>query len=181
MLEARSRILISDGIMTYSTTSTRTNTRTWAADLTSKVAADLKRCQRYYGKPTDAWIEGYEQELTEFLVAGFIHTIEYGFKKSDQRVVSLLYNVDAAGNLSDDRAGGVYARADTTGASWFSYATYSSAYWALTSTQREDFKKKLPFDRTSGNAPSDGAGYWTVDRSYSQDGSGVRRQTFRPY
>lgn len=181
MLEARSRILISDGIMTYSTTSTRTNTRTWAAYLASKVAADLKRCQRYYGKPTDTEIDAYEKELTEFLAAGYLDTIEYGFKKSGQRVVSLLYKVDSAGNLSDDRAGGVYARADTTGASWFSYADYSWAYGRLTSAQREDFKKKLPFDRTSGNAPSDGAGYWAVDRSYSQDGSGVRRQTFRPY
>lgn len=167
--------------MSYTTTNTRTNTRTWAAYLTSKVAADLKRYQRYYGEPTDAWIEGYERELTEFLIAGFLDTIEYGFKKSGQRVVSLLYKVDSVGNLSDDRAGGVYARADTTSASWFSYASYSSAYFGLTSTQREDFKKKLPFDRISGDAPSDGDGYWAVDRSYAQDGSGVRRQTFRPY
>ena len=166
--------------MSYTTTNTRTNTRTWAVYLASKVAADLKRCQRYYGEPTDEWIERYVAELTEFLVAGYLESLEYGFKKSDKRVVSLRYTVDAAGNLADDRSGGVYAYADTTGASWFSFASYSSAYFGLTPSQKDDFKKKLPFDRTPGNAPSDGNGYWTPDRSYSQEGSGVRRQTFRP-
>lgn len=167
--------------MSYTTTTTRTNTRTWAAYLASKVAADLKRCQRYYGEPNDEWIDMYVEELTEFLVAGYLKSMEYGFKKSDKRVVTLLYEVDSRGNLSDDRSGGVYAHADRTGASWFSFASYSAEYFALSESQKEAFKKKLPFARSSGYGPSDGDGYWTTDRSYAQDGSGVQRRTFRPY
>jgi len=167
--------------MSYTTTNTRTNTRTWAKYLASKVAADLKRCQRFYGKPTDAQIDDFVDELTEVLVAGYLESIEYGFKKSERRVVTLRYTVDSVGNLSDDRSGGVYASADITGASWFSFAIYNSAYFALTTSQRQEFKKKLPFDRTAGAEPTDGNGYWTADRSYSQDGSGVSRNTFRPY
>ena len=167
--------------MSYTTTNTRTNTRTWAKYLASKVAADLKRCQRYYGRPTDGEIHAYVQELTEFLVAGYLSSIEYGLKKEGKRVVALRYTVDIIGNLSDDRSGGVYAHADITGASWFSFATYSSAYDDLTWSEKADFKKKLPFDRAAGTEPSDGNGYWTTDRSYSRDGSGVTRNTFRPY
>lgn len=167
--------------MTYTTTNTRTNTRTSAKYLASKVAADLKRCQRFYGKPTDDQIDDYVDELTEFLVAGYLESIEYGFKDSGQRIVTLRYSVDIAGNLSDDRSGGVYVYADISGASWFSFANYNSAYDALTTSEKEEFKKKLPFDRTAAAEPTDGNGYWTTDRSYSQDGSGVTRKTFRPY
>ena len=166
--------------MSYTTTNTRTNTRTWAAYLASKVAADLKKCQRYYGKPSDAKIDAYVSEATEYLVAGYLDSIEYGFHRSDKRVVSLLYTVDSRGNLSDDRSGGVYAYANVAGATWFSFSTTNYAYSALTPSERQAFEKKLPIDRAPGDAPSDGDGYWTTDRSYSQDGSGVRRQTFRP-
>lgn len=167
--------------MSYTTTNTRTNTRTWAKYLASKVAADLKRCQRFYGKPTDDQIDDFVDELTELLVAGYLESIEYGFKQSERRVVTLRYTVDSAGNLSDDRSGGVYANADVSGASWFSYAIYSSAYYTLTTLEKEEFKKKLPFERTAAAEPADGNGYWMTDRSYSRDGSGVTRRTFRPY
>ena len=166
--------------MSYTTTTTRTNTRTWAAYLASKVAADLKRCQRYYGKPTDHQIDAYIEELTEYLVAGYLESIEYGFKKAGKRVVTLRYTVDSAGNLADDRSGGVYAHADITGATWFSYLTQHPSLWGLSPAQRAAFESKLPIDRTPSDGPSDGDGYWVSDRSYSQDGSGVRRQTFRP-
>lgn len=155
---------------------------TWATYLASKVATDLKRLQRFYGRPTDKEIDDFVAELIAFLVAGYLDSVEYGFRTAlGQRVVSLLYQVDRSGNLTtDDRAGGVYARADISNATWFSYLTHHSSWESLTPLDRERFEARLPIHRTPAAAPTDGNGYWEIDRSYSSDGSGVRRQTFRP-
>ena len=51
--------------MSYSFTTTETNafTITHANYLASKVAADLKRMQRFYGSPSNAMIEKYKKEI----------------------------------------------------------------------------------------------------------------------
>ena len=38
--------------------------------IAAKVATDLKRMQRFYGKPSDERIAAYEAEATEFLKEG---------------------------------------------------------------------------------------------------------------
>ena len=91
------------------------------------------------------------------------------------------YEVQADGTLTDNRAGSVYARADITGAAWFSFLSYSSQWQALTRDKQNQIEKNLPFRRTSGEAPLDGDGYWATDRSYAVNGIGARRRIFRPY
>ncbi len=165
----------------YTTTLTKTFTRTIARYIASKVAADLYRMQSYYQQPSLELIEYYLEELTELLAGGYVQSVEYGFKQDNRRIVSLSYDVRSDGTLTDSRAGGVYARADITGAGWFSFLTYSSAWRELSENERNQIENTLPFRRTVGAAPQDGYGYWVADRSYATDGIGTQRRTFRPY
>ncbi len=169
--------------MTHTFTISGTGTFTWtgARPVASKVVADLRRMLRYYGQPSESRIEDYFEELTEFLAYGYIANVEYGFKRNGKRVMSLYYTVHADGSLSDNRAGGVNAQADTTGATWFSFLNYSDKWRRLSQEKRDRFRAELPFQRTTGEAPGDGYGYWETDRSYAVDGAGVQRRTFRPY
>ena len=169
--------------MTYShtTTLTETFTRTIARYVASKVVADLRRMHSYYGKPSPERIEDYYEELTELLAGDYVQSVEYGFKCEDRRVVSLFYEVRSDGTLTDGRAGGVYARANISGATWFSFLIHSPKWWTLTEEQRRQIEKRLPFPRGSGASPQDGDGYWVTDRPYSWEGIGTQRRTFRPY
>lgn len=165
----------------YAYTLTKTFTRTSARYIASKVMADLRLMQLYYGQPSDSKIIDYFSEITEFLVYGYVAQIEYGFQRNGNRVISLEYTVRSDGTLEDNRAGRVYARADISGADWSSFLTYSNRWWDLTPDQRASFVSRLPIQRTTGNGPGDGGGYWTVDLFYSSDGVGTQRRTFRPY
>ena len=71
---------MSTSTYTYNTTFTLTNAKYLAA----KIATDLKRMQRFYGKPTDQQIEDYENEAISLLNDGYLDTITYGFKKDDK-------------------------------------------------------------------------------------------------
>ncbi len=170
--------------MTYTYTSTCTFTRTRAEYVASKVAADLRRLNAFYGHsghPTETEVACYYRELVEYLVNDYLDSVEYGFKRSDQRVVCLRYKVETSGSLSDSHAGGVYARADISGANWFSYLWSNSRFSSLSPDAWRAFRAKLPFLRSVGDPPKDGQGYWMTDRVYSLDGVGTQRQVFRPY
>lgn len=168
--------------MSYSTTRTATFTVTHARHLASKIAADMNVCAAYYGKPSQAQVEQYSEELTELLRYGYVETYEFGFKKDDKRIVSWYYTVDSTGSItSDDRAGKVTSGANIEGATMFNFLTYSSKWDDLSTSEKEDVKKGLPIQRTSGDPPGDGNGYWTTgDRSYSSGGVGMSRNSFRP-
>lgn len=166
---------------TYSLTRTTTFTLTSARYITSKVVADLRRMKYYYGRPPESKIDDYYKELSMMLAHGFVKAVEYGFERNDNRIVSLHYTVLFDGTLIDGRAGRVYSRADTTEANWFSYMWYSDRWLNLIPEQRENFRNQLPIRRTSGSEPGREYGYWVQDRSYSCDGGGTQRRTFRPY
>ena len=167
--------------MTYTTTTTRTFTRTSALYLASKIDADLRRLLNYYGWPTEEQIGYFVEEVVTMLVGGYLKSIEYGFQRSGERVVSLRYEVNNSGMLTtDDSAGRVYARADVSTASWFSYIEYSGAWFGLAEQEQQRVRASLSIKRTVGEPPRDGTGYWASDRSYYSDGTAVQRQTFRP-
>lgn len=139
-------------------------------------------CAAYYGKPSEQGIREYAEELAQYLNAGYIEEYEFGFTKNGRRVVSWQYKVDSNGNLTtDDRPGKVVPYVDITGASFFNYLTQNSRFFGLSSQEQEDFKADLPVQRTFGEPPSDGSGYWTSDRNYFSGGCGLSRQTFQPY
>ena len=66
----------------YSSSESQSFTITHAKKIAAKVATDLKRMQRFYNEPSDSRIEEYEEEITQFLKAGYLDKVSYGFKKN---------------------------------------------------------------------------------------------------
>lgn len=167
--------------MSYSYTLSETFTITHARHIASRMAADFRLMRAFYGEPSERDIEDYLEEIAQLLAKGYLATFEVGFRADGKRVVSLFYEVQADGTLSDSRAGGVQPGADINGAHQFSYVTYSDKWSALTTEERAAFRAGLPVWRTAMPSPEDGDGYWTSDsRSYAAGGAGVQRRRFVP-
>ena len=166
--------------MTETFTTGATFTRTDAEYITSKVAADLLGMRAYYGQPSEPKILDYYVELAALLFGDWVESVEYGFKQNDQRVLSLHYKVRTGGLQADGRSGGVYARADISGAAWFSFLIYSDRWGQLSDNERRQVEELLPVKRTYGEAPRDGKGCWVTDRGYSSQGGGTQRRSFLP-
>ena len=166
----------------FTYTGTQTFTRAHAKRISFKVATDLKRMQRLYGQPTDPEIEEYELELIELVTAGYLRTVTYGYRRDDSWIEPTFRYT--AFELADpgfgDDPGRVRARADISGASFYSYLTYSNAWDALSGAGQDAFKKSLPVKR--GGAPEPGTdGYLQRDLSYSAGGRGLQRATVRSW
>jgi hypothetical protein len=165
-----------------STTFTRsqTFTRSDAKYVVSKMAADLYRMQRlYHGRPTDSEIENTILEVLELLYLGYLRDVHIGFKRNGNWLVAIRYEAHNGGLIADDDAGGVPAGIDITGATHYNYLRYNNAFFALSPDERERIETSLPWRRNAGDLPGDGGGYWTVDRTYSRNGGGTGRSTFR--
>lgn len=167
----------------YTLTDTQTFTVTHARHMAAKVATDLKRMQRLYGEPSNVDIANYEEEVIELLKAGLLGTVTYGYRRSNNWVEPTLHYraKDLAGILAnDDDPGRIRPSADITGASFYSYLTYSTAWDGLSESEREAIKERLPFKR--GGAPEPGVdGYLSSDRTYSSGGKALDRSTVRSY
>jgi hypothetical protein len=168
--------------MSFSYTTTQTFTRTSAKRVAAKVKGDLSYMQILYGRPDDEDIEAYEEEVVELLAGGYLAEVCYGFKKAGNWVTALRYVADLYGNLTgDDAVGKLDRNVDVSGASFHSFLRYSPKWAELTPTGRETIKARLTIKRSEGTEPGTEGGYWTQDKTYSADGGGVRRSTFRRY
>jgi hypothetical protein len=171
--------------MSYSYTLSESTsfTVTHARHMAAKVATDLKRMQRLYGSPTDAGIADYEAEIIEFLKAGYLGTVTYGFRRIGNWIEpTLRYTARdlAGGAANDDDPGRVRPGANFAGATFYSYLTYSSSWSHATADDVEEFTKRLPFQR--GGAPEPGiSGYLSEDRTYSAGGRTLNRASVRSY
>jgi hypothetical protein len=165
----------------YTYTETKTFTVTHARHMAAKVATDLKRMQRLYGKPSDTAIADYEAEITEFLRDGYLATVTYGFRRGEKWIEpTLRYTArDLAGSAAnDDDPGRVRPGANIEGASFYSYITYSAFWDRLSETEKVAFRRRLPFAR--GGAPEPGVdGYLIDDRMYSAGGRALNRASVR--
>lgn len=171
--------------MSYSNTisSATTFTLTHAKYLASKVATDLARIQRFYDLPTNSQIQAYEAELTEFLKAGYLQTVTYGFKRDGNFIEpTLRYTARELmdGSSADDDPGKIRPGANVLGATFGSYMTYSDAWNKLTSAGQEHFKSRLPFTRSGAPEPTL-SGYLAGDRDYSSGGRALNRQSLRSF
>ncbi len=167
----------------YSVTDTKTFTRTHAVHITAKVAADLKRMQRFYGAPSDEWIQSFNTEAVELLKEGYLGTVVYGFWWSGCWIEpTLCYTArDLMGvTANDDDPGRIRPGALIGAASFHSYLTYNSAWNQLTWMQRVEFAKRLPFQRTAGTEPGVN-GYWSGDLTYSSGGRALDRTSLRSH
>lgn len=165
---------------THSFTTSSAFTRTASAYIASKVAADLRAMRAYYGMPSESKILDYQKEMNELLPGGYVSSVQYGFKRNERKIVVLEYEHRPSG-LRDDNSGRVFPRADVSGAEWFSFLTTSAKWDALHESTKKQIRLRLPFQRSEGHEPRDGDGYWTADKSYSAEGAGAQRRTFRPH
>lgn len=167
----------------YTTSQTSTFTVTHARHLAAKVATDLKRIQRFYGRPNDKEIADYELEATLLLKAGLLGKVTYGFQRDgvwippmvEYRAINL---VDLT--TADDEPGRIPVGENVQGAYFTSYLIYSDSWQQLTEQQRQAFKASLPIKRSGADEPGV-QGNLVGDRSYSAGGRALNRSSLRSY
>ena len=165
----------------FSVSESKSFSITNAVHMAAKVAADLKRMQRLYDEPSDAEIDKYEAEIVALLKAGYLGVMTLGFRKNQQWIEpTLQYTAhDLAGaSANDDDPGRIRPGADTNGAVFASFLSYSPAWGTLTAEQQDRFKKTLPYYRSGGTQPTVN-GYLMVDKTYSSGGKALTRATVR--
>lgn len=167
--------------MSYTYTTSESFTLTNAKKLAAKVTADMHQCRRLYGDPTEADVDAYNGELVGMLTGHHVSSYEFGYQKGDKRIVSWFYTVTAAGDLEGGRSGGLYAKADITGALWFNFMTTNFSWSALSEVERDKVRAQHSIRRVIGDPPADGSGRWVSDRTYVSGGVAVQRQEFRPW
>ncbi len=167
----------------YTYTDTTTFTLTHAKHMAAKIATDLKRLQRLYGYPSDNDIGHYETEAIELLKAGYLGTLTFGFRRDGNWIEpTLRYTARdlAGGSASDNDPGRVRPGANISDATFYSYLTYSSSWDRQSSAEQEEFKRRLPFQRSG--APEPGIdGYLFEDLTYSAGGRALDRANVRSY
>lgn len=166
----------------HSVTDTTTFTHSHAVHIAAKVAADLKRMQRFYGEPSDEWIRKFEAEAIALLRGGYLGTVTYGFRRGDSWIEpTLAYTArDLSNDADDDDPGRVRPGASIGDAYFNSYLTYNSAWDKLTQRQQAEFDRRLPFTRTA--APEPGiSGYWSNDLTYSAGNRALDRSSLRSH
>jgi hypothetical protein len=166
----------------YTVAETQTFTLTHAKHMAAKVAADLMRLQRLYGTPSSQHILECEQEVTLLLKAGFLGTVTFGFKRGENWIEPTLnYSAsELSGTGTDDSPGRIRPGADVSGASFYSYLTYSAAWNLASQSERDTLESERPFSRGTASAPGV-SGYLVDDRSYSSGGRSLNRSTVRSF
>ena len=160
----------------YTDSSSHSFTVSHARHLAAKVATDLKRIQRFYGSPSDIWIDKYVRELVAFLKAGYLSKVIYGFKKNDEWVKpTLKYTAKELADSfysTDDDPGKIRPGADVSGAHFTSFLT--SDYGNATEAEIRNFQKELPFSRSIGEEPN-ANGSWKQDLNYTSGSRSLNR------
>ena len=167
----------------YTVAETESFTVTHARHIAAKVATDLKRMQRFYGSPSDAGIAEYQAEIIEFLKEDYLGTLSYGFKRNGDWIEPTLRYIakDLAGAAAnDDDPGKVRPGADVSGASFYSFLTYGSAWFGASDADKAAFEKRLPFRRGTASEPGVN-GYLIDDRTYSSGGRALNCASIRSY
>jgi hypothetical protein len=168
--------------MMMTATYTTTFTLTHAKHLASKIVADLYLCSRQYGRPSTDSIEAYQDELTTLLAGRYVEEYEFGFKRGERRVLSWRYAVGPSGDLEGDtRSGGLLRGINVADTQYFNFLTYSAGWLHLSAEEQKAIEDTLSLKRTWGSAPSDGNGYWTIERRYVAGGMHMERQVFQPW
>ena len=172
----------------FTTSNTETFTVTHARHIAAKVATDLKRLQRFYGKwapgLTDGKIDDFQVELIEYLAAGYLSNVAYGFRRNGHWVEPTLrytaYYLSRTVDMRDNAPGAVYPGEDVSGASFYSFLTTSQSWSSASFHDQEKFLRRLPFQRGTGQAPGLD-GYCDQDRTYSAGGRALGRFSLRRY
>jgi len=167
----------------FSVSESTTFTIVHARHIAAKVAADLKRMQRFYHSPADTDIARFEGEVIDLVKAGYLKSVSYGFRRDGNWIApSVHYDAKdllASGGANDD-PGGIAPGADISGATFYSFMTYSAAWSDLSQAARDAFESTLPVQRTTAPAPGLN-GYLAPDLTYSAGGKALARSTLRSF
>jgi len=159
-------------------------TPTWititdAKYVTSKLGADLLNLHARYGRPDRDKIADFILEAALYLKAGYLSTVDYGFKDGDRWMLRLRYRAVSGGQLRDAAPGALPNVGDIDGYPFYSYLISNDAFDALTAAQRRAFKDTLPIQRGSAAEPSTSAGIIDGNSEYARNGTGLTREVFR--
>lgn len=165
----------------FTTTSSSTFTITHARRIASKVATDLRRLNRFYGRPSVSRIEQFEAELVGLVQVDAIDEITYGFKKDGEWITAVKYKSVDGALISDGMPGQLRAGFDVANAAFSSFLSYSDTWFALSEAEREEIEAGLPIQRTNASEPGVKNGYWTRDLDYSAGGRALLRSRIQSY
>ncbi len=171
--------------MSHSFTATKTTsfTVTHARHISAKVVTDLKRMQRFYGSPNDEKIVEYAVELIILLKHGCFGTVTYGFLRDGKYIQpTIKYTAqDLEGaSANDNDPGRIYLGADISGAAFYTHLTYNSAWYSLTSQEKEELECQIPVKRSDRVEPTVN-GYFLHDKTYSAGGRALNRASVRSF
>lgn len=164
--------------MTSSLTRSVSFTITDARHIASKVGADLRNLNSVYGAPALGDIDNYVEEVALLLKAGYLNTVDYGYKSNDVWKLRLRYTATIGGQLRDDNPGRLPYDAPVTGLPFYSYLRYSAAFEALGLAEQREFKATLPVERSGADEPALGGGSYGTSASYARNGQGVGREVW---
>jgi Bacterial HORMA domain family 1 len=164
--------------MTYSLARTATFTITDARYVASKMGADLRNLNARYGDPDLEVIPLYVEEAAQLLAAGYLNTVDFGYKRGDVWKLRLRYTATAGGHLRDDPPGRLPDPIDVAGLTFYSYLTHSAAFNLLDAAAKKKFEATLPIERVGTPEPRAVGGYAT-DLQYSRNGNGMNRNVYK--
>ena len=167
--------------MTSSYTTSSTFTITDARYVASKMGADLRGLYARYDTPAAEEVENYIEEAALCLKAGYLKTVDYGFKRGDIWILRLRYTAVSGGQLSDGSPGRLPAASELADCSFYSYLVWSDTFTGLSAAARQAFKDTLPITRTSAEAPSLGSGRYGTAVEYSRHGAGLSRDVYSAF
>ena len=110
--------------------------------------------------------------------AGYLDTVDFGFKDGDRWILRLRYTAAAGGQLRDETPGGLPRAVDVADYGFYSYLKHSCAFNALTAAERDTFKQSLPIQRTGAAEPSANLGSHGNGSQYSRNGAGLSRDIY---
>ncbi len=141
--------------------------------IASKVAADLKRLQRFYGNriPTNAQIDDFQEEMAFLLNNNYLVMATYDFKENGHWIIAIKYQF---AEKCSANSGGIKIPNYETKAYFSSLLTYSKNWVQLTPTEMISFTEKLPLQRTptKDNTPES---FWVADKNYAAGKLGIIR------
>ncbi|MHA3700723.1 HORMA-1 domain-containing protein [Jatrophihabitans sp. YIM 134969] len=162
--------------LTRSATSTFTITD--ARYIASKLGADLRNLNAMYGKPALVDIPDYVEEVAQLLKAGYLKSVDFGFKSGTEWKLRLRYTATANGYLDDNNPGQLPRSAPVANLPFYSFLTYSAALDLLPSNARVEFLDALPVHRVTGTEPTTGGGSYGVTKSYARAEHGLERGVY---
>lgn len=160
-------------------TRTSTFTITDARYVASKLGADLRNLNARYGKPALSMIEDYVEETAQYLKAGYLDTVDFGFKDGDRWILRLRYTAGSGGQLRDETPGGLPSAVDVADYGFYSYLKSNEVFSELAASEQDAFKERLSIQRTGAPEPFANMGTHGNGSEYSRNGAGLSRDVYR--